>query len=132
MNRAKLVLTLLLAGVLLMTAQQERQPKLGTYEPRVNLRAVMTADQFKSAGLERLTPAELTNLNLWVEELLMDVQEKINKPIEDSPEAQAARPELPIDTIRCKHGCNRYGCNEKNCTDKCKAAPCRRCWKKSQ
>jgi hypothetical protein len=129
MNRAKLLLTLLLAGVLLLTAQQEMQPKLGAYEPRVNLRAVMTPDEFKSAGLGKLTPAELTNLNLWVEELLMDVQEKINKNIEDSSEARAARPESPLDTIRCKHGCNRYGCNKQNCTDKCKAAPCRACWR---
>jgi hypothetical protein len=92
MNRAKILFTLLLLGIVafLLTAQEPR-----LFGGAVDLRKMMTPDEFKGAGLEKLTPAEMENLNRWVEELLLDVREKTNKHVE-----AAATPSQPQPNAR--------------------------------
>lgn len=130
MNRAKILFTLLLVGIVaaLLAAQQEAPqeampPDLRAFEHKVDLRTMMAPDDFKAAGLQRLSPDELENLNKWIAGLLAEARGK-------QPAERAARPSPFTGRTRCAKGCNRYSCNKENCGDNCKAGPnCRGCWK---
>jgi hypothetical protein len=90
MNRPKLLLTLLVAVlVALAGAQQEdirpeMRPELKAHENKIDVRLIMSPQEFQGAGLHKLTHAEIESLNLWVEDLLVEMREKMDQHIQEA------------------------------------------------
>jgi hypothetical protein len=71
-------LTIALTVALLITlppmgAARTEGPK---ESPRVDVREFMTAHEFKSAGLEKLSPDELQALNQWLEKFMLRILQR--------------------------------------------------------
>ena len=90
MDRSKLSLALLLAlSVVPLNAQHEdirpeMRPELKAHENKIDLRLIMSPQEFRGAGLHKLTHDEIESLNVWVEELLLETREKMDKHIQEA------------------------------------------------
>jgi hypothetical protein len=107
MNRPKLLLILLLAVLVAPGGAQqedmrpEMRPELKAHENKIDLRLIMSPQEFRGAGLHKLTHAEIESLNTWVEDLLLDMREKMDqhtqeaRPILAKPSTSTKTPRKP-------------------------------------
>lgn len=90
MDRYKILLLLLAALLVgLASAQQEdirpeMRPELKAHENKIDLRLIMSPQEFRGAGLHKLTLAEIESLNVWLEDLLVEMRENMDKHIQEA------------------------------------------------
>jgi len=98
MNGSKLLVTLLVAMlVALASAQQEdirpeMRPELKAHENKIDVRLIMSPEEFQGAGLHKLTLSEIEALNLWLEDLLLEMKEKMDQHIQEAHPIPARPP----------------------------------------